>query len=322
MWPNQPEIPRYRFAGQLTGWENFRIAEEEVPKGLRKAAFLIVGLDPETGLAQENARKSLRRPQTGLVDAAGRILITDSGHRGVVVFDQPTGKFYLWQKADAVNLFSSPVGIALGRGNEYLVADAELGRVVRLDSQGEPVGDFGRDYLVRPTGLARDPARGMVYVADTRSQSIKVFSDDGKHVKTIGGPGTENGNFNGPTHIAYGRNRLYVTDTLNARVQVFDTEGEFLFAIGRRGILVGEMVRPKGVTVDAEGNIYVVESFHDHLLIFNKDGQFLMPIGGTGKEVGNFYLPSGVWSDAQGRVFVADMFNGRVTVFQYLGGQG
>ena len=82
----------------------------------------------------------------------------------------------------------------------------------------------------------------------------------------------------------------------------------------------GSITRPKGVTVDASGNIYVVESFYDNLLVFNSEGSFLMPIGGTGKAVGQFYLPAGVWSDSRGRIYVADMFNGRISIFQSLGG--
>jgi DNA-binding beta-propeller fold protein YncE len=89
---------------------------------------------------------------------------------------------------------------------------------------------------------------------------------------------------------------------------------------GARGLYLGDLVRPKGVGVDSEGNVYVVESYHDSLLVFSAQGEFLLPIGGTGTSTGRFYLPAGVWVDARNRVFVADMFNGRVVLFQFLGG--
>ena len=111
-----------------------------------------------------------------------------------------------------------------------------------------------------------------------------------------------------------------MADTMNARVQVFDLAGKALLQVGQRGLYLGNLVRPKGVAVDAEGNIYVVESYHDHLLVYDKTGRFLMAIGGTGKANGEFYLPAGVWTDRDNRIFVADMFNGRVVVFQFLGG--
>jgi DNA-binding beta-propeller fold protein YncE len=143
----------------------------------------------------------------------------------------------------------------------------------------------------------------------------------GKLERVIGERGEGMGEFNYPTHLAFAYGKLYVTDTLNSRVQVIDAAtGKAVLSIGSRGLFVGNMVRPKGVAVDSDGNIYVVESQHDHLLVYNRYGQFLMGIGGTGQETGQFYLPSGVWVDLSNRVFVSDMFNGRVVLFQYLGG--
>jgi DNA-binding beta-propeller fold protein YncE len=83
---------------------------------------------------------------------------------------------------------------------------------------------------------------------------------------------------------------------------------------------LGQLVRPKGVSVDGDGNVYVIESYYDSLLVFSPRGEFLLPIGGTGTATGRFYLPAGVWVDARNRVHVADMFNGRVVLFQFLGG--
>ena len=103
-------------------------------------------------------------------------------------------------------------------------------------------------------------------------------------------------------------------------MQILDLDGRPLESVGQRGLYVGNLTRPKGVAVDADGNLYVVESYYDHLLVFSPSGEFLLPIGGTGNAVGQFYLPAGVWADARGRLFVADMYNGRVVIFQYLGG--
>jgi DNA-binding beta-propeller fold protein YncE len=111
-----------------------------------------------------------------------------------------------------------------------------------------------------------------------------------------------------------------VTDALNARVQGFREGSETTVKFGERGLYVGNLVRPKGVALDDEGNVYVVESMYDTLLVFDPQGRLLLSIGGTGKDIGKFYLPAGVWTDGHNRVFVADMFNGRVVIFQFLGG--
>jgi DNA-binding beta-propeller fold protein YncE len=245
--------------------------------------------------------------------------VTDVSRQAIFVFDPNNGSLTVWDRAMADLGFKTPVGIALGKDNTILVADADLGRVLQLDDKGNPIRDFGSDILTRPTGLARDPISGHIFVADTKEHDIKIFDDDGELLDIIGKRGVKLGEFNGPTHLSFVKNKLYVTDTLNARVQVLTRSGDFLSEFGRRGIFMGDMVRPKGVAADSDGNIYVIESLNVYLLVYNSEGQFLMPLGGTGSGVGQFYLPSGVWTDSKDHVYIADMFNGRVVILQYLG---
>lgn len=312
--PQTQEVPRYRYLGQLVGEGNFREATGNRSTARKLFAWVAgLGEDPDQPLV-------LQRPQTGVVDAAGRVLVTDVSRNAVFVFDEAGGKLDVWDRATSGQPFAAPIGIALGPGGEILVADAELGRVFRLGPDGTPRGEFGAGVLDRPTGLARDAKLGRVYVADTQAHNIKVFDDDGRLVATWGRRGEAPGEFNFPTHVALSNGTVIVCDSLNARVQGFDADGNPTLRFGARGRYVGNLVRPKGVAADDEGNIYVVESMYDNLLVFDRDGQFLMSLGGTGQEVGRFYLPAGVWVDSRNRVFVADMFNGRVSVFQFLGG--
>jgi DNA-binding beta-propeller fold protein YncE len=311
--PQTQEVPRYRYLGQLTGEDNFQSANGK--SGARKFLEWVTGL---TGASSHPT--VLQRPQAGMVDAAGRVLVTDVSRNAVFVFDEAAGKLDVWEQATGIMRFASPIGIAAGKGGTVLVADAELGRVFRLRADGTPEGEFGAGVLQRPTGLARDAQRGRIYVADTRAHDIKVFDDDGKLLATWGTRGDAPGELNFPTHLSLANGMLIVCDTLNARVQAFDAEGKPLMRFGQRGLYVGNLVRPKGVASDDEGNVYVVESMHDTLLVFDPKGRLLMSLGGTGQDAGRFYLPAGVWVDARNRVFVADMFNGRVAVFQFLGG--
>lgn len=319
MWPAPPEVPRFMYAGQLIGEANFRPAQT-VANGfgslLRRIAAFVIG---------DQSPVVLQRPQTGTVDPAGRILVTDASRQAVFVFDAPAGELLVWDKAEGLANFVSPNGIASGANGQIFVADAQLGIVARLDARGNPGRAIGRGILKRPTGLAYDPVQKLIFVADTYAHDIKVFDDEGRLLKVIGNQGEGDGEFNYPTFLAFANGELYVADTMNSRVQVFAEAGDrWRLSFGQRGMFVGNLVRPKGVTVDSDGNIYVVESFYDHLLVFNRVGDFLMAIGGLGQQTGNFYLPAGAWADSRNRVFVSDMFNGRVVMFQYLetGGNG
>lgn len=317
VWPAPPEIARLSYAGQLLGEANFS-RSKSVKEGAGRRLFRWIA-----GLGESRSEvQTLVRPQSGIVDARGRVLVTDVGRPAVVVFDEANATLSFWDQARRGVAFSSPIGIAAGAAGEYLVTDADLGFVVVLTSDGVPRTIFGQAELQRPTGIARDLQSGNVYVADSAAHNVRVFNSSGHLLRTIGQRGTELGQFNGPTHIGIFKGKLYVTDTLNARVQVLDLDGKPMLDIGQRGLYVGNLVRPKGVTFDQDGNVYVIESYFDHLLIFDEVGRLLLPIGGTGSTLGQFFLPAGVWSDANNRIFVADMFNGRVIVLQYLGIDG
>ena len=318
VWPQPPETPRYRYVGVLTGEDNFVDANKRKTFSQSVGKFFrwVVGLG-----SSGNTPRVLQRPQTGVVDAEGRILVTDVSRRVVMVFDPNKGELDEWEMATPEEEFNTPVAIAVADNGSVYVTDSELALVAQLDRNGNPIKQFGHEVLKRPTGIARDPVNKQIYVADTHAHNIKVFSDGGELIDIIGKFGQGIGEFNSPTHLAFTKGNLIVTDTFNTRVQILNQSGDFSHQFGQRGLYVGNLIRPKGVASDSDGNIYVIESYADYLLVYNSKGEFLLPIGGTGAEVGQFYLPSGVWSDVNDRIYVADMFNGRVVVLQYLSDQ-
>jgi DNA-binding beta-propeller fold protein YncE len=315
-FPPAPDVPRYFYAGQLIGERNYVEAAASSRSGAMSALKWIAGLDGDSRSPLE-----LQRPHGGTVDARGRVLVSDASRQAVVAFG-PAG-LETWEDAGEGRHFAMPVGIATSPEGRTWVADADLALVIELAADGKPRGAIGAGKLMRPTGLAYDARSRSLFVVDTYAHDVKVFSPDGTLMRTFGRRGEEPGEFNFPTHAAIHGDELYVSDTMNARVQVLSTaDGAHRRTIGERGLYVGNLVRPKGVAVDAEGNVYVVESYYDHLLVYDSQGRFLMGIGGVGRGIGNFYLPSGVWTDARNRVFVGDMFNGRVVVLQSIEGGG
>ena len=313
MWPAPPEVPRFLYVGTLTGEPNFK-RDDTTRSTLERFGRWVAGLD-----GSGPAPLVLQRPSVVVGDDAGRLYVGDSSKQAVFVFDGPAGELLLWDQADATRRFVAPAGIALAAGRVW-VSDADLAAVFELDTEGRPLRTVGRGQLRRPTGLVRDAASGRLFVADTYAHDIKVFGDDGALLQVIGRRGEAPGEFNYPTHLAWVGGELYVTDTMNSRIQVLAADGRPLRQLGTRGLYLGNLVRPKGVGIDGEGNIYVIESYYDNLLVFSPAGEFLLPIGGTGTATGRFYLPAGVWVDGRNRVHIADMFNGRVVLFQFLGG--
>lgn len=318
IWPAPPEKPRFSYIGSVTGETNFTAVEgtEGVMESVVSFLKWIVGLDRSSA-----SPTLLRRPQTGTIDANGRIYVTDVGRHSVMVFDTQKGEMSEWTQAGSEADFKTPIGIAVSPEGKVYVADADWGYVAELDLSGNPTKIIGKGMLKRPTGLAYDSVLHQIYVADTHGHDIKVFNTKGDLVDTLGQRGGAVGEFNSPTHVAFSRGKLYVTDTFNTRVQVLSRNGDVSHQIGQRGLFIGNFIRPKGVATDSKGNIYVIESYADYLLVYNSKGDFLLPIGGTGSGAGNFYLPSGIWTDSKDRIYIADMFNGRVVVLQFLDSQ-
>lgn len=317
MFPSEEdgEVPRYFYLGHLYGDRNIRDPEAVESGPLDVLARLLEFIKGE---APPN---EIYRPQSGAIDGDGRILVADRGTATVLVFDEKAATLELWQQAEGSRKFVSPVGVAVGADGVVYVTDSELGMVARLDRKGNSIGPIGKGHLTRPTGIAYDATTRRIYVIDTGDHQIKVFDIDGGLLDAWGERGDGPGEFNFPTYVSISGEKLYVADTMNARVQILSTQtGKHLATVGKMGMYIGNMVRPKGVAVDSEGNIYVVESYYDHLLVYNPKGEFLMAIGGVGTEPGKFHLPSGVWVDNHNRIFVADTLNSRVSVFQFLGG--
>ena len=321
VWPQPPDKPRYRYAGELTGEQNFvRTEEREIT--LASATRWMIGLFEET------EPWALMRPVHGMVSDDGRIYVVDAGRSSVVVFDpnppadgksnKEGGQLMVWNGEDGKVGFRSPIAVAEVWNGDIAVTDAGAGAVLRINRNGEMISYFGEKHLKRPTGLAFDRRRGLLYVADTVANDIKVYNSSGELVETVGAPGEDAGSLNAPTHLTFIDRHLYVSDTLNSRIEIFDDDGRRVRGFGERGINVGNMSRPKGVAVDDAGIVYVVESYFGYLLAYNDNFDLLLGINGTGAKNDKFELPSGIWTDKQRRVYVADMFNGRVVVFQLL----
>ena len=73
---------------------------------------------------------------------------------------------------------------------------------------------------------------------------------------------------------------------------------------------------PRGIAVDAAGNVYVADTWNHRIMKFSSNGKFITKWGSYGKE-GNyqFYGPNGIAVDAAGNVYVADTYNHRIMKF-------
>ncbi|NLX44247.1 MAG: TIGR03663 family protein, partial [Chloroflexi bacterium] len=92
-----------------------------------------------------------------------------------------------------------------------------------------------------------------------------------------------------------------------------------LLAIGQSGSGNGQLNAPKGIALDAQGNLYVADSQNHRVQVFDPQGQFVRSMGSQGSELGQLQEPWGVAVCDDGTVYVADTWNHRVQAFDSAG---
>lgn len=127
------------------------------------------------------------------------------------------------------------IGTALPRGGsssgEPLLSDLAPGqsaaRIVprqKVVEVAAAVNDADEAVLGRPIALAVDA--DSLYIADAMDCAIKVFTKDGRYLKSIGQKGPGPGELSFPSGVSVAGDRIVVADKLNFRIQTFDGEGK------------------------------------------------------------------------------------------------
>jgi DNA-binding beta-propeller fold protein YncE len=305
-WPPPPAEPRIALRRMIHSAKDFEKAD--FFSGLGR---LIAG----------GRQQTLLRPQAIVLDDQQRLYIADQEHQGVHVFDLKEGKARFFDQAGK-EFFVSPAGLAWCEGN-LLVADSFLNRVFVLSPDGKLLRTINRpEGFRRPTGIAYDAPRRLLYIVDTTAHQVCVFKATGEFLHRFGASGTGPGLFNYPTYVAVDKDgTIYVTDSLNFRVQVFDPQEKFVREIGNLGDATGFMAVPKGVAIDSQGHRYVADSSLAIVQIFDREGRFLLAVGERGDGPGAFQIPTGLAIGPENKIYVCDAFGRRLQIFQYMEAQ-
>lgn len=311
VFPDPPEQARFIFERTLRFNENI-----EQPSTADRWRRLATGAPKEV--------RGLVKP-FDVAAFQGRVYVTDSIQRWVVMFDIPGGRFVEFGKEEPGQL-SKPTGIAVTPAGDVLVADTGIQRVMVYDTDGRYLRAIGSpEQLQRPVDVAVDWRRGRVYVVDTggiesREHRVVVYDwTSGQHLQSIGTRGEAEGQFNLPLQVAVDPDGdIYVTDSGNFRVQAFNPDGSFRLAFGSLGRYPGQFARPKGIATDPAGNVYVVDTAFGNFQIFDPQGRLLLFIGKRGEagRPATYQLPAGIGIDVDGRVYVVDQFFRKIDVFR------
>ena len=191
----------------------------------------------------------------------------------------------------------------------------------------------------QPTAVAVD-SNGNVYVADTLNHTIRTITPD-RVVKTLAGSAGMFGFANGtgssarffqPRGVAVDPTGIvYVADTNNNTIRKITPAGVVTTLVGV-GLLgdgsvdgtgtAARFFHPKGVALDAAGNIYVADTTNQTIRKVTPEGVSTTLAGSVGRFggadgagiVARFHFPTGVSVDNAGTLYVADSTNNTIRV--------
>jgi iron(III) transport system ATP-binding protein len=252
-------------------------------------------------------------PRGMTVSPDGEYLVLDNAGR-VLVFDE-TGKLQRtwWMPEYSVG---KPEGICVLKDGRIAVADTHYHRVVFFDHDGHVTGMFGQQGskpgdFVYPVALTQDDQENLYICEYGQNDRVQKFRPDGTFVLQFGSFGTEDGQFQRPSGIAWFDGRVYVVDAFNNRVQVFDEDGKLVAILGTSD-RISELHYPYDISVTNQGELFVVEYGAGRVSKFDRSGKLLGRYGHTGTGVAEFTTPWGLTVDRRGRVYVCDTGNRRI----------
>ena len=227
------------------------------------------------------------------------------------------------RNAAAGNGFTQPMDVAVAPGGViYVLSRGQEGaggvqapnkRIGKVTIDEEFVGDFAREELVWPMGIAVD-SDGSIYCTDEFEKRVKIYDADGQRVGEWDGEGK----LGSPSGIACGADdSVYVTDADACAVHKFTKDGKHLASFGSAGDGPGQFNTPWGVFVDADGGIFVADWGNNRAQKLSPDGEHLVTFGAeTSGAAGALNHPSDVAVDSEGDVYVCDWGNKLVKIYE------
>ena len=254
-------------------------------------------------------------------------------------------------------LLNSPRGLVVAPDNSIYIADTGNNRVRKYQAGGNIVtyagngnaayfGDGGpatRASTNQPEGLALDKA-GNLYIAGSLDNAVRKVTPDGI-ITTVAGTGVSGfaGDGGPATRALLNRPRavavdaagnIYIADTGNQRVRRVDLSGNIATIVGNGGteFLAADsdgssaLSDPRGLAVDAAGNVYIADTGHNRIRKFFPSGAVATVAGydGTCCYSGDNGLaltaqlnqPAGLMFDTAGNLYIADTGNNAIRVLR------
>ncbi len=179
--------------------------------------------------------------------------------------------------------------------------------------------------FISPTDIKVDTV-GKIYVADTGSGLIHIFTYKGVYERSIGRVKKDDGTsdkFENLLGIDVDRKGfIYAVDAYKGELKVFNQKGVIILKVALKTAL---QKRPEynfkkfglvDVAVDIVNNvIYIVDNFNNHVYKLNRTGELLEVLFNKGQKPEQVHLPTFIYVDKKQDILLSDTMNQRITVY-------
>jgi DNA-binding beta-propeller fold protein YncE len=313
VWPPPPDTARIE-------WLKSYSSQLDIEKTASQQFWVAISGD-------EAPRSLLKPVEVKSVPELNKFFVSDIARGAVIVFDLAGRDLRTLDIPEGAPALKLPLSIAIDRNGNIYVLERRSASILIFDKSEKYLKSINLNAVSasNPIAMIIDKKNDHILIADAASKKIVVINLSGESVRSFGGPGNGEGQFNLPISMALNsKGHLYVGDAFNAVVQVFDTTGLYLAKFGVRGDSPGNLQLIKSLAIDSSDNVYVVDGRSHNITIFNDKHELLLVMGGqyttatTGKIApGGFSVPVGIDIDSTDQIFVVDQLNSRVQVFRY-----
>ncbi len=257
----------------------------------------------------------LNGPTGVAADREGRIFISDTQHKRVLIFDE-RGVFLgrLGTFGNQRGQLSQPDGIATGPDGTIYVCDPGRNAVLAFGSDLKFKNEIDNEQIP----LAVLDAGDRLYVLGY--DHLSIYDKNFRLLTKIGKRGKDIGDFDFPHGIAILRNgNIVVSDGNNMRLVAYKS------GTNKAAWVVGEPPKkmdteqrkfglPVGIALDNNDNIYVMDALRSTVHIYSPDGKKLAEYGEMGDREGQFNYPSDIAYLGGDKFAISDTMNNRVQI--------